>query len=149
MRITRGLLAEYLPKMDELLATHWAEVGSHPNVRKLQIPREKYASLEEIGMLVSLFAHADDGTLVGYSINFLSVNMHSAETLVLQNDALYLAPQHRKGFAGIRLMRDTEQAARDAGAKLMVWHAKEQTNLDRLLIAQGYGVLDVLYSKEL
>jgi GNAT superfamily N-acetyltransferase len=149
MNIVVGSLIDYLPQMQALLAGHWAEVGSHPTVRKLKLPEDKYALLESQGMLLSLFAHADDGSLVGYSVNILSQNMHSADTKVAQNDSLYLHPDHRKGMAGVRLMHETEAQAQLRGAQIMVWHAKEQSGLDRLLIKLGYGVLDVLYSKEL
>lgn len=135
--------------MGDLMRDHWAEVGSHQNVRAMQIPRDKYATLEAQGALLSLFAYDDEGRIVGYSTNVVTMNMHAADCRFVQNDALYLAKDHRKGLAGVRLMKETEKAAKRLGAKLMVWHAKESTGLDKLLPLLGYGVLDVMYSKEI
>ena len=149
LQIVEGSLVENLPKMQEIMRDHWAEVGSHQGVRALNIPADKYADLESRGMLLSLFALDERGEIAGYSINIVAMNMHSADTCYVQNDALFLSNAHRKGFAGIRLMKETEKAAKARGAKLMIWHAKEQTGLDRLLPLLGYGVLDVMYSKEI
>ena len=149
LQIVKGSLVENLPRMQEIMRDHWAEVGSHQGVRALNIPTDKYADLESKGMLLSLFALDDDGQIAGYSINMIAMNMHSADTCFVQNDALFLAHAHRKGRAGVRLMRETEKAAKEVGAKLMIWHAKEGTGLDKLLPLLGYGVLDVMYSKEI
>lgn len=149
LRIVEGSLVENLPRMQDMMREHWSEVGSHPNVRALNVPEDRYAELEQRGMLLSLFALDDDDHIAGYSINVIAMNMHSADTKYVQNDALFLHKSHRKGREGIRLMKETEKAAKGIGAKILIWHAKEQTGLDRLLPLLGYEVLDVMYSKEL
>ena len=39
--------------------------------------------------------------------------------------------------------------ARSEGCKLMLWHAKENTALAKLLPKLKYGVQEIMYSKEI
>lgn len=148
LRIVEGSLADKISALSALFDEHWQEVGSHKNVRTLSIDTGKYASLEAAGTLFALFV-LDGDQVVGYSVNFITTGPHASGTIYAQNDALFVQPAYRKRMAGVRLMQATERAAKAHGAKLMVWHAKEGTGLGPLLQRLGYGVLDVLYSKEI
>jgi hypothetical protein len=91
----------------------------------------------------------DGDELVGYSINIVSKNLHYSDLVVCQNDILFVSGDYRKGATGLRLMRDTERAASALGAKLMLWHAKPETNLHAVLPRLKYRVQDVVYSRVL
>ena len=131
-----------------LFAEHWDEIALNKRVMVLKPDIERYLTLEAAGMLFALAAYHDD-ELVGYSVNFLINHMHYADLRVAQNDLLFVAKSHRKSRMGLQLIRTTEQHARDRGAQLMLWHAKAGTTLDALLPRLGYGIQDVIHSKEL
>jgi hypothetical protein len=66
-----------------------------------------------------------------------------------QNDLLFVRKSHRRGMTGMRLITATERAAKERGVKMMLWHAKPGTTLDRMLPRLGYGIQDVIYSQVL
>lgn len=107
---------------------------------------EKYQELTDSGSMFTL-ALRKDGVLVGYSANLLGPHLHYRDLVVAINDVLYVTPDTR-GLAALRLMAETKQVARDRGAKLMLWHAKPDTSLDRML-KRVAPVQDTVYSEPL
>jgi GNAT superfamily N-acetyltransferase len=138
-------------RMDEaraLLHDHWQELATDKELMALAPDVQRYREMERKGVIFALYAYLD-GALVGYSVNFLSTNLHYRHLTYSQNDVLFLDAAHRGGRIGLRLIAETEQAAKARGAKLHIWHAKQGTPLDSLLPRLGYGVQDVLWSKVL
>jgi GNAT superfamily N-acetyltransferase len=146
--IIRPILAtDYLDQMWPLLAAHREELTVYPEIMQLSPDVETYLRLEDAGKLLSLGVF-DHDELIGYSVNVVTRNLHY-DLRVCQNDVLYLTPEHRLGPLGLRLIRDTERHAREAGAKLMLWHAKQGTSLDGLLPRLDYQVQEIMYSRVL
>jgi GNAT superfamily N-acetyltransferase len=146
--IIRPILAtDYLDQMWPLLAAHREELTVYPEIMQLSPDVETYLRLEDAGKLLSLGVF-DHDELIGYSVNVVTRNLHY-DLRVCQNDVLYLTPEHRLGPLGLRLIRDTERHAREAGAKLMLWHAKQGTALDGLLPRLDYQVQEIMYSRVL
>lgn len=133
--------------MKELMAAHWEEIASHQDIRTLKPNVDVFTKMEEQGRLFTLFV-MDGEEIAGYSVNILAEHLHS-DTLYAQNDAVYVSPAYRRSGAGIRLMKATERAAKEHGAQLLFWHAKQGSRLESVLGRMGYGVLDVIFSKEL
>jgi len=141
---------EMLAHWDELCALfqdHWDEVALNKQVMKLKPDMVRYKTMYEQGMLLVLGAWNDD-VLVGYSVNFVMQHLHYADLRICSNDLLFVSQALRKGRVGLRLIRATEVAAKEAGAKLMLWHGKPNTALVEIMPALGYGVQDVIFSKE-
>lgn len=140
----------------QLFEDHWDEVALNKRVMKLNPHWKRYYALEEQGALLvlGLFAKLTKPrleTMVGYSVSFITEHMHYADLRYAQNDVLFVAKPWRNGRLGVRLILATEVAARERGAQLMLWHAKdrEDLTLKDLLPCMGYGVQDIIYSKEL
>ena len=141
---------EMLAHWDELCALfqdHWDEVALNKQVMALKPDMQRYHSMNEQGMLLVIGAW-NDGALVGYSVNFVMQHLHYADLRICSNDLLFVSKDLRKGRVGLRLIRATEAAAKEAGAKLMLWHGKPNTTLVEIMPALGYGVQDVIFSKE-
>jgi GNAT superfamily N-acetyltransferase len=130
------------------LEDHYHELAKFKELAKLKPDLERYQRVEADGRFIGLVAELDNH-VIGYSANFLQTNMHYSELAFCQNDVLYVAPGHRKGRAGFALIHHTIELARERGAKLMLWHAKENTDLHRLLLRHGYEVLDIILAKEI
>lgn len=146
--IIRPILAtDYLDQMWPLLAAHREELTVYPEIMQLSPDVETYLRLEDAGKLLSLGVF-DGDELIGYSVNVVTRNLHY-DLRVCQNDVLYLTPEHRLGPLGLRLIRDTERHAREVGAKIMLWHAKQGTALDGLLPRLDYQVQEIMYSRVL
>jgi GNAT superfamily N-acetyltransferase len=159
MAIPREIIAsEWIDRAWPLLEEHYAELATVPDIMLLKPDVERYQTLEAAGNLfaIGMFdthvdAHVDAGveTLVGYSVNIVCTNLHYGDLLMCQNDLLFVRKSHRRGMTGMRLITATERAAKDRGVKMMLWHAKPGTTLDRMLPRLGYGIQDIIYSQVL
>jgi GNAT superfamily N-acetyltransferase len=154
MAIPREIVAsEWIDRAWPLLEEHYAELATVPDIMLLKPDVERYQTLEAAGNLfaIGMFDIHGDGaeTLVGYSVNIVCTNLHYGDLLMCQNDLLFVRKSHRRGMTGMRLITATERAAKDRGVKMMLWHAKPGTTLDRMLPRLGYGIQDVIYSQVL
>lgn len=139
---------EMLGNGQALFAQHWDEIARNKDVMVLKPDEAAYRRMEEAGSLLILAA-VKAGQIVGYSVNFIVRHPHYADLMVCQNDLLFIDQAHREGGAGIRLMRRTEQEGKKRGCRLMLWHAKEGTPLAAMLPRMGYGVQDIVFSKQI
>jgi GNAT superfamily N-acetyltransferase len=146
--VRRSSVGEMLGSGLELFARHWEEIARNKDVMVLKPDEAAYRRMEEAGSLLILAA-LKAGRIVGYSVNFIVRHPHYADLMVCQNDLLFIDPAHREGGAGIRLMRRTEQESKKRGCRLMLWHAKEGTPLADMLPRMGYGVQDIVFSKQI
>ena len=154
MAIPREIVAsEWIDRAWPLLEEHYAELATVPDIMLLKPDVERYQTLEAAGNLfaIGMFDTHVDGaeTLVGYSVNIVCTNLHYGDLLMCQNDLLFVRKSHRRGMTGMRLITATERAAKERGVKMMLWHAKPGTTLDRMLPRLGYGIQDVIYSQVL
>lgn len=127
---------------------HWDELATNKAIMKLDPATSRYRDIEQAGALFAVLAY-DGDMMVGYSVNFVSVNLHYSALLMAQNDVLFVHPDYRTGRTGLRLMQETEAAATKHGAGMMIWHAKEGSPLAGILPRIGYRVQDILMSKPL
>lgn len=146
--VRQSSVDEMLQNGQELFAQHWDEIARNKDVMVLKPDEAAYRRMEEAGSLLILAANKA-GRIVGYSVNFVVRHPHYADLMVCQNDLLFIDQAHREGGAGIRLMRRTEQEGKARGCRLMLWHAKESTPLAAMLPRMGYGVQDVVFSKQI
>lgn len=147
VEIRESTVDEMLAHAGQLFAEHWDEIALNKQVMVLKPDEARYRSMEASGGMLILAAFVD-GELVGYSVNFVIHHLHYADLCVCSNDLLFIAQSHREGGLGIRLMRRTEEVARARGARLVLWHAKPNTPLATMLPRMGYGVQDIIFSKE-
>lgn len=148
LNIERKLLMPVWDFLPGLLDEHWQESAKNKHIMKLAPDKAKYAKMEAEGLLVSLFAMSGE-IIVGYSINIVCPSLHYSELIMAHNDVIYVHPVYRPSSLGLRLIKATEHECSKAGAKLMLMHAKENTPLHKILPRRGYGVQDIILSKEL
>jgi len=148
VEIRTATIAELLATAGTLFREHWEEIARNKGLMVLNPDAERYAALEAAGNLLCLSAW-DGPELVGYSVTFISQHLHYAGLRYAQNDILFVTKAARHGKVGLQLIRETERAAKENGAKLLTWHAKQGTALEALLPRLKYGVHEVIYSKEL
>ena len=140
--------AEVNAKAKHLLAEHWDEVALNKDLMVLNPDEQRYLALEATGQFFALAAW-DGDELVGYSGNFIGQHLHYAGLRYANNDVLFVAKDHRASPLGLRLIRETVAEAQRRGARLMLWHGKQDTPLAELLPKMDYKVQDVIYSREL
>ena len=127
---------------------HWEEVARNKHLMVLDPALELYSRIEKSGALFAVMCRHGE-KIVGYSVNILSRNLHYRSLIMCTNDVLFIAKEHRVGRTALRIIEATEREAAKRGARMMLWHAKEQTALAAILPRMGCSVQDIIYSKEL
>jgi GNAT superfamily N-acetyltransferase len=105
-----------------------------------------YYALQEQGKL-KIFTARDEGVLVGYFVVFVSPHIHYKDHLFAKNDLIYLAPSHRKGFTGIKLIKFAEGCLKEDGVSVLVVNTKNHKPFHKLMSFLGFTSEDVEYSK--
>lgn len=147
MRIIEIKATEKIEECWELLLLHREELTTHKHIMELKPDIEKYKVLEDNGLLMTLALY-DEDKIVGYSVNVLVRNIHYSDLVTAQNDILYVHPAYRKGSWGMKLIHETERMGKERGAKMILFHGKPNTSFSALMPRLGYGVQDIMYSKE-
>lgn len=147
-RIIVDTVADKADILWPLMQSHRDELATHKHLMKLSPDKTKYTALEATGMLLSLLAYEGD-ELVGYSVGLLANHIHYSDLHYYHNDTLFVVKEHRHSRLGSMLIRETEKQASERGAKIIMWHAKPDTALCRVLEHKEYSVQDIIYSKEL
>jgi GNAT superfamily N-acetyltransferase len=130
----------------DLARAHQAEL--EPHLSALPAPRlQAYRTLDSVNALLCL-AVCDGSALVGYVIATLAPHPHYGDPYAYC-DLLYLAPEHRRGSAGLSLLRRVSDEARRRGCRWVAWTAKPGSTLERLLSLRGCPVEEVIYREDL
>lgn len=138
-------------KIDEawgLLELHREELTTHKHIMELKPDIAKYKAFEDAGNLFTLGLY-DEEKIVGYSVNIITHNIHYSDLRCVHNDILFVHPDYRRGSWGLKLIKATENMAKEKGAKLILFHGKEKTPFAALMPKLDYGVQDIMFSKEL
>lgn len=145
MRLARERLAECRADMERLLPAHHAEVGVRGS--KLLPNWAHYEALESQRMLWIYTARGEAGELLGYAAFVLCWHAHDASLLVAHNEATYLAPGARAGWAGYRLLKFADRKLAEAGVDRVFWHVKFTRDFRPLLERLGYEAEEVVMAK--
>jgi|TARA_R110002074_G_scaffold200080_2_gene367978 hypothetical protein len=130
-----------------LLMEHWKEVAHDQELIPLNPNKDRYMELARQGMIHCLSCRTEDGEVVGYMITFLDTHIHYKDTIFASNDLIYIAPGHRKGLLGLRMIKEFENCMRRALVDVIHMHVKPHVDYGPLLSRQGYVVAETIYRK--
>lgn len=145
-RVEEANFYDLIDELASMFEEHWEEVAKNKSVMVLKPFKEKYKVLQETGQLKTLIGYYGE-EVVGYSVNILSPHLHYMDLVVAYNDIIFVKPEYRNSPLGLKLIRETEKFMTQSGAGLMLWHAKENTSLAKILPALRYGVQEICFSK--
>lgn len=86
--------------------------------------------------------------LVGFA-SFLIMKHPQFSFTFATSSTLYIKPEHRRGWAGLKLVAALEREAKAAGATVMFWSVKTSTPAEALFRRRGYKASDITFAKEL
>lgn len=132
----------------DLIQKHWEDIALNQDKIKLNPNWEAYANLDRAGML-RFFTARQDGDLIGYFLLIVNRSLHYKDHLFANNDILFLHPDHRKGIAGLRLIKFAEKSLRDEGVSLMNVNTKVHAPFDVIMERMGFNLIERIYSKYL
>lgn len=132
------------PTIGGLTADYKAECGESVALEgRLEISWETYESLEAVGGCRAFGAFLR-GALVGFSVVVVSQSLRRAG-MEAAAESLFLAPEHRRGGPGLRLLQAARDAALEAGAPGLIVTAPVGSQLERLASAAGYDIVSKNY----
>jgi len=129
-----------------LLESHWDEIALNKDKIKINPDWDTYYALQEQGKL-DIFTARDEGVLVGYFVVFVYPHIHYKDHLFAKNDLLYLAPSHRKGFTGVKLIKFAEKMLKEDGVSVLVVNTKNHKPFHKLMEFLGFSSAETSYSK--
>lgn len=136
---------DLIEELKPLVRRHYEEVALHKTI-PLDPDWSRYTLLAKADALLVVGAR-DQGQLVGYSVFYISSMMHYKSTNSASSDVIYLAPEHRTGFAGIKLIKASEDALRNKGITKVFWHVKVIKDFRKILYRIGYQDEDLVLSR--
>ena len=146
LKIREGSIEEALSS--RYVNYHWDELCKRKELFKLNPDYKTYFKLEDTDHLLTIILE-NNKEIVGYSVNIITNHLHYKDVIICQNDLLYLKEEYRQGFTGIKLIKETEKLAKLKGAGVMLWHAKVDSNLAKILPKMKANLHEQIYLKEL
>lgn len=130
-----------------LALDHHNEVG-RPGGPKLDVNWPLMRQLELAGAFAVFTARNGHGDLAGYVMHVIHRDMHRDQLLAV-DDAHYLAPAYRKGFAAAKFIRFIESRLRLTGVDDVWYHTKARLDKSKFFHWLGYQTEDILVRKAL
>lgn len=134
-------------QIEPLIKSHWEEIALNKDSIKLNPDWKEYARLSDSGAL-RIYTAREDGDLVGYFVVIVSKSIHYKDHLFANNDIIFIDKEHRKGTAGIRLIKYAVEQLEAEGITLININTKVHQAFDVVLERQGFNLIERVYSKK-
>lgn len=139
-----------IAEMRPLFARLWDDVALDKDRFVAECDEERYAKLEEQGMIHLVTARTDVGVLAGFYACFVMPHLHYLGAgLFAFTDMYFLKKEHRVGNIGMRLFTFLEESLRVRGVVKLYTSHKAHRDRSKMLLALGYKLADNVYSKVL
>jgi L-amino acid N-acyltransferase YncA len=138
-----------LPDLLPLYEGHWREVALDQNRPEARLAPQFgiYAARDAAGELV-LVTLRDACRVVGYFLCFVTLGLHYSACLTAQMDIIYVHPDVRGRFGGLRLIRTMQRELLRRGVKR--WFVGEKigrsSGLGRIYELAGFRPVETHYS---
>lgn len=123
-------------ELDVLHRAHWLETEHHRHGIALNPDYEAMCMRERAGRLLQVTAR-HRGELVGQLRMFIGPSLHT-QTTVAEEDALYVAPEHRGTWLAMKLIRYAEDCLIALGVNEIRANSKTANRADVLMRRMGY-----------
>jgi hypothetical protein len=139
----RAILEELAPLHDE----HWRETERHRHGLALRPDYDAMLARERAGRCLQ-FTVRRGQELCGHLRMWLFPSMHT-QTLVAEEDTLYMRPEHRGGMTALALLRYAEAALIALGVREIRANSKVINNADVLMRRMKYQQVAIQFVKML
>lgn len=140
----------YARCMDEVMALaaeHWVEVEWEAERMPLRVNQGVYLKADEVGILRTIVARDDAGSVCGYTMWFILENPKSVGTIIAQCEALYVDPEYRGHMLGPRLMSAAEAILKPLGVKAMGICVKNKADFGPMLKRVDFEPVETAWFK--
>lgn len=137
--------ASYFQDCQDLWVEHYDEIAGDKARMPMRPDADLFIHLESLGHLQVVTAR-DSGKMVGYMIFAVRPHPHYADILCGFEDAYFLSASYRKGWTGVKLIRESIEVLKKRGVKRWFIHTKKAKDLGRILKFLGGSHSDEIYS---
>lgn len=139
--------------IEDLIAFNWEAATKDADYPELDIDWPAYLMAERNGFFKGVAARRGS-RLIGYNGYFIRPPLRHKSSLWAINDALYIAPEERKGMLGIKLITESHRLLKDLGVQYIAQDdtladdlaaAKPRASFGDLLTKLGYKPLGRMY----
>lgn len=124
------------PEAFPLLINHWKEVASDTERLRFNPDIDTYLFLDDNQKLTVITAR-EGRELVGYIVLIVQTHLHYKDVLTVVEDVHYLRPEHRKGWAGYKLLKAAMEYSRNISADIVIFRSKTIKGQDALFKRLG------------
>ena len=130
-------MSDRIAEISDLVYGHWLEIAGNKDKIPLNPDWDRYKVMDSSGMLALMTAR-DGAKMVGYSIFIVYPLLHYKKNIAATNDVVYLHPDYRNGFCGVRFLKFCHEHLKSMGVDKILWHVKPVNDWTPILERMGY-----------
>ncbi len=130
------LTPELIKETESAQQGYWKECARPFLNFPVDVDWPTYITAQKMSMLRVIVAR-ESGQMAGAAFEIIAPDPHFA-CITASLPMLYLKPEHRKGYAGVRLIKLAEQYAVEGGAQELMTHGGIHNDVSRLFENMGY-----------
>ena len=132
----------------ELFKLHWDEVALNKDFIELNPDYDSYHQHEQNDNL-KIFTAREDKQLVGYFAVIVTYSLHYCDHKFATNDVIFMHKDHRKGMAGMKLIKFAMECLAEDGVSVLMMNTKVHRPYDAVLKRLKFDHIENVYSKRL
>lgn len=138
---------EALSDSEWLFDLHWKAVAMDQDKMPLALDVDKYAKLQDMGMLHAVIARDNSNRIIGYHWSFVHPHLHYKTTLCAFQDVYFMHPDWRKGMNGVNLFRFVEESLHARGVKKLYGAHKIKLDIGNIFKRLGWRPAENHFTK--
>lgn len=138
-------MEDIIEEMKPMHQAHWEETESHRHNLELKPDYDYFIASERAGRYI-LFTMRTEGKLVGNCAMYINESKHS-DTLMSNEDTLYLYPEARKGRIAFKFVKYVEDSLQLLGVNEINISVKLVNKAARFFKMQGYREVEIGLTK--
>jgi L-amino acid N-acyltransferase YncA len=137
---------EFVLEAKPLFPAHWKELALDKDQVPLDPDYNEYQRRHEAGMVMVVTAR-EDGTLAGYSVNFVAPGLHYRTCITLTTDIYWVRPDARGARMGLEMFALVEKLARARGVHRIFAGVKDHFSAAWMFERLGFTKVETYYAK--
>lgn len=137
---------DYFRDCQVLWIEHYDEIAVQKDRMEMKPDVPAYMALERDGRLQILTAR-ESGEMIGYVLTVIRPHLHYANVLCGFEDSYFLSKRHRRGWTGVKLIREAERRMKQIGVQKVFWMTKSFLDMGAIFKRLGYVHSDTVYAK--
>lgn len=145
MDCTLDNFKDNLEQLKLLFPIHWQEAKFDED-NKLDMNYEVYLKAEENGSLIFI-SLKDKEKLIGYFTGLVYNSLHCKNDKWIMQDLIFVHPDYRKKFGGIKLLKKLEEISKQLGVKRILLCSRSHLDISPIFKKMGYKIGEIYYTK--